>query len=197
MRVRETKRGGMSSTEPSLCRLLARIAEDDPEAMVELFEQQRGPLMRLFYGLCRCPATSEDLVQATFVALWRYRRNFSGDGSASAYLYRVAVNQWRRANARERRTKESFQEFAASRVRDLATEPEDPVARDETKTAVWQAIEELPSAQRETFVLHRFEGLSCPQIAETTGKPVKTIESRLRLALEKLTEKLQKRENLS
>ena len=164
--------------------------------MQELFTSERAALMRLFYGLTRSAASADDMLQNTFLALWRYRGNYRGSGSATAYLYRVAVNQWRRGNARERRGKEVFQDYAPTKVGDLVTEPEQPLDRDETKAAVWRAIDELPEAQRETFVLHRFEGMSCPQIANTIDKPVKTVESRLRLALEKLTEKLRKREKL-
>ena len=179
----------------NLARLLERLSEDDGDALEDLFQQERGPLTRMFYGLCRCSATSEDLVQGTFLALWRYRANYRG-GKATSYLYRIAINQWRRVNARDRRKKEVFQAYAPSRE-EAVVDPEDPIQREEAKAAVWRAIDELPSAQRETFVLHRFEGMSCPQIADMIDKPVKTVESRLRLALEKLTEKLQKRERLS
>lgn len=183
----------MSSREHSLGGLLNRVAKSDHDAMQELFQRERASLMRLFYGLCRCKSTAEDLVQGTFIALWTYRSNYRG-GSAPAYLYRVAINQWRRTSARERRAKEALKDYAPTRLSAMVTEAEDPVDRDETKAAVWRAIGELPAAQRETFVLHRFEGMSCPEIAQTVDKPVKTIESRLRLALEKLTEKLRKRE---
>ena len=195
VRAAKFTRGGMTQREQSLGGLLGRIGQGDHDAMQELFQQERSSLMRLFVGLCGCSSSSEDLVQGTFIALWKYRSNYRG-GSASSYLYRVAVNQWRRASARERRAKDALKDYGPERVARQVTEGDDPVEREETRAAVWRAIEELPEAQRETFVLHRFEGMSCPQIAETIDKSVKTVESRLRLALEKLTEKLQKRERL-
>lgn len=184
----------MPSRDDQLDPLLRRIAVGDHDAMHELFQRERSALMRLFYGLTRSGASADDMLQNTFLALWRYRHNYRGSGSATAYLYRVAVNQWRRNHSREKRGKEVFEDYAPMKAGDLVTHPEHRLEREETKAAVWQAIGELPSAQRETFVLHRFEGMSCPQIADTIDKPVKTVESRLRLALEKLTEKLQKRE---
>jgi len=164
--------------------------------MGELFHLEKSSLMRLFYGLGRNASAAEDLLQNTFLALWRYRRNYRGDGNASAYLYRVAINQWRRYIAKERRGRDTLREVAPRRIEELVEEPDDPVAREETRAAVRRAIDSLPDPQREAFLLHRFQGLSCPQIAASVDKPVKTIESRLRLALEKLTEKLQKREKL-
>ncbi len=186
----------MPSRDETVSGLLVRMGEDDAGAVQELFEQQKAPLMRLFYGLTRCFTRAEDLVQSTFIALWRYRQNYKGRGSAHAYVYRVAVNQWRRENARERRSREAFREFAPTRETELVQDADDSLERAESRNEVWRAIDSLPEAQRETFVLHRFEEMSCPQIAQVLDKSVKTVESRLRLALEKLTEKLQKREHV-
>ena len=64
----------------------------------------------------------------------------------------------------------------------------------ERRREVWRAIDALPEPQRQAFILHRFEELSCREIAAVTGEPVKTVESRLRLALAKLTGMLKPQE---
>ena len=179
----------MSTRDDRLAGLLHRVAEGDALALQELFLQERSQLQRLFLGLSRCTAMAEDLVQLTFLSLWRYRTNFRGEGSASAYLYRIAVNQWRRGSGREVRRRDA--EIQAMRGREEAVDvPAVDLERDEDHRRVWAAIDGLPDDQREAFVLHRFQGLSAPQIAAATGAKVKTVESRLRLALVKLTRRL-------
>ena len=48
------------------------------------------------------------------------------------------------------------------------------------------ALESLPAAQREAFLLQQEAGLSLAEIAELTGAGAETIKSRLRYATAKL-----------
>src|SRR5262249_40978490 len=51
-------------------------------------------------------------------------------------------------------------------------------------------VTELPDGAREAFVLFRYEGLTCAQIAALTGEPLKTVESRVARATRQLAERL-------
>lgn len=180
----------MANREENLTRLLLRIATGDAPAMQELFLQERSSLHRLFFGLARCASLADDLVQSTFLGLWQYRANYRGRGSAAAYLYRIAIHQWRRSLRREIRGKDSWadlsRDFEESTPDDASTDLE----RKETMQRIWIAIDDLPDEQREVFLLHRYHGLSCPEISTSTDVNIKTVESRLRLALIKLTRSL-------
>ncbi len=180
----------MSTREARLETLLRRIADGDGEAMERLFDQEHRSLHRLFYDLGRCPALADDLVQNTFLSLWRYRTNFAARGSAAAYIYRVAINQWRRRLARELRSRDGWRRFADDWSEPVADDASVPAETQEKLARVLEALDALPPEQREVFLLHRYHGLSCPQIAEASGAKLKTVESRLRLALEKLVARL-------
>ena len=54
-------------------------------------------------------------------------------------------------------------------------------------------LDDLPEEQRLTFTLHHFGGLSLPEIAEVLDTSVPTTKSRLRLAREKLSDRLLQR----
>jgi RNA polymerase sigma-70 factor (ECF subfamily) len=52
------------------------------------------------------------------------------------------------------------------------------------------ALEALPPEQREVVLLAFFDGLSHSEIAMQTGQPLGTVKTRIRLAMEKLRQKL-------
>jgi DNA-directed RNA polymerase specialized sigma24 family protein len=55
---------------------------------------------------------------------------------------------------------------------------------------VHDALAALPEGPREAFVMFRFEGMPVSQIAEVTGAPPKTVESRIPRATQLLAENL-------
>ena len=155
--------------------LLNRIAGGDAEAVKELFRCTQRPLLRLFYRLSRCPDVSEDLLQGTFLRLWSYRGTY---------------NEWRSSHTREKRLAAVKDEYAYRLDPKEVPTPESNLESSEMLHRVRMAVASLPEPQREAFLLHRVEGLSCREISITLGTSRKTIESRLRLAIQKLTSKL-------
>ncbi|MFH0944212.1 MAG: sigma-70 family RNA polymerase sigma factor [Planctomycetota bacterium] len=185
----------MPESDEATRKLLLCIARGDDLAMQRLYEQERGPLMRLFTGLSGCRSQAEDLLQGTFLSLWKFRANYQGRGKAGAYIYKVAMNQWRGSFARERRQQETWEQMTPDWQESYQENPGARLELGELKQSVWNGIRSLPLPQREVFLLHRFCGLSCPKVAEATGVNLKTVESRLRLALRKMVEMLQVRES--
>ena len=58
------------------------------------------------------------------------------------------------------------------------------------RRVVKAALAELPAEQRETLELAYYSGLSQTEIAERTGTPLGTVKTRMRLALQKLRDRL-------
>jgi RNA polymerase sigma-70 factor (ECF subfamily) len=161
-----------------------------------LFLEQRDPLFRFLLRLTRDPSDAEDLLQETFLTVWRKRTQYAGRGSAAGFLrrtaYRLFLNQ---AEVRARRG-----EGGAKRSASLAPALEpavDPVRaqeRDETLAFLVQrvrlALDELPEPARTAFILFRYEGFSCAEVAELQSAPLKTVETRIARATQLLAEKL-------
>jgi RNA polymerase sigma-70 factor (ECF subfamily) len=154
----------------------------------ELFEEKRTPVFRLLLRLCRDRGEAEDLLQEAFLTVWRKRAQFRGQGSAEGYVRKTAMRLFlNRRRKLERRS--GILRRAGGR---LPTEEEtQPATADVAATLdirrfvaarVAAALERLPEGAREAFVMFRHGGLSCREIAELTGVPPKTVESRLRRA---------------
>lgn len=161
------------------------------EAFRALFQAQGERLFRMLYRLTGDAADAEDLLQETFLAVWRKRELFEARGALEGFVRRTAMRQ--------------FLNFQAARSRRAALapppavdctpeEPEEDLARSDSLSflaaRVRAAVERLPDGARETFVLFRYEGLTCAEIADATGAPLKTVETRLRRATHLLAERL-------
>ena len=163
---------------------------DQPDFHV-LFQTERDRTFRFLLRLTRNRADAEDLLQESFLAVWRKRAQFEGRGSLGGFLrrtaYRLYLNQ---------RTKKERRKALAPRSTVAAVAPPADVKVEREESVkfllerVREAVAELPDASREVFELFRFEGLSCAEIAEITGAPIKTVETRLRRATNALAQRL-------
>ena len=162
-----------------------------------MFEEQREPLFRFLFRLTRNASDAEDLLQETFLAVWRKRGDFDGRGSAGGYLRRTGYRLF--LNARERRLRRAdlAPTTTSTEVCEVAQErsaPHEETDRREVigflASRVREALDGLPDVVREAFVMFRYEGLTCAQIADITGAPVKTVETRVGRATQLLAQKL-------
>ena len=152
------------------------------EELVQRYEQ------RLFGFICRLTANeadAADLFQETFLKVYAKAPNFRGEGSFRSWLYAIAANLCR--------------SHAAKRARLAVTDPADlpdranggplpssSLASEAIGRRIAAAVADLPSEQREVFVLKAYEEMSYPEIAAMLGRPVGTVKSQMRYALEKM-----------
>ncbi|MEO6711138.1 MAG: RNA polymerase sigma factor [Planctomycetota bacterium] len=157
-----------------------------------LFEAERDRILRFLVHLTGNASDAEDLVQETFIAVWRKRDQFEGRGSAAGYLRRTAFHLF--LNARQKQDRRNALAPASSEepVCTPVVDFDDREAREVLVSRVRAAVDALPEGPREAFILFRFEGHSCAEIAEIMGTPKKTVESRLARAIQLLGERLKR-----
>lgn len=160
----------------------------------ETFHAHRDAVHAFLFRLTRHSADAEDLLQETFLAVWRSGGRFEGRGSALGYLRRTAFRLY--LNEREKRRRRAALDAAKAPP---GAEPQSPppdgeVARRDALAFLAARVEEalaaLPDEPREAFVLFRFEGMTCAEIGEAMGVPAKTVETRVRRATGLLAERL-------
>ncbi|MEY3014506.1 MAG: hypothetical protein RIT45_3241 [Pseudomonadota bacterium] len=139
-------------------------------------------LRDVWYALRRLGVPSRDLEDAcheVFLVAHRRLDVFDHDRPARPWLCGIA---WRVAAAWRRRAGARL--VSVGIERDVLAEGPDASRQLEARDAadlVQRALEVLPEAQRDVFVLHELDGLSMPEIAELTSVPLNTLYSRLRL----------------
>jgi len=157
----------------------------DVAALPEHFER----LYRAAYGLCRRREDAEDLVQETYARVLRRPRLLRREDDL-AYLLRVLRNTW-------------ISEYRAAAARPVASDlaeveliadPHgDPTVAAVELTAIYEAIQDLPDALRETVVAVDVVGLSYRQAARALRTKQGTIMSRLYRARERIVSQLDAR----
>jgi RNA polymerase sigma-70 factor (ECF subfamily) len=75
-------------------------------------------------------------------------------------------------------------------VASSAASPERDVAEQRRKAKVRDLLDELPAEQAEALALRFMLGFSLEEVAESSGVPVNTVRSRVRLAKEALLKRL-------
>jgi RNA polymerase sigma-70 factor (ECF subfamily) len=133
-----------------------------------------------------------DVAQESLLAVKDALRTFRGESSLVQYARQIAVRTAlaarRGRGARDRLLERFRRESAVAPDCDPAI---DPVSRARRTAPFRGLLDDLPEEQAETFALRVVLDYSLDQVATATGAPVNTVRSRVRLAREKLKEKIE------
>jgi len=157
----------------------------EASAFEELYHAHRDQVFRLATRFTATHADALDVLQETFVHLWRRFPGFSLEGRLASFLYPVVLNAARNAGRKARRT--AHTDEALDQLAAPPGAPGEPGAGDprEELTLVLAA---LPEGQREVLLLRFVDDLELAEIAAALSIPLGTVKSRLHQALGKLRE---------
>ena len=161
----------------------------DFSAYEALFKLHYRSLAQTAFRIVNDRDVAEDLVQDIFCKLWEKRAELQITVSVKAYLYQSTINhslnyikKVRRAEIRET----EYQSFRPGEDHAADT----VYAVKELTGRVQLAVNTLPEACRNVFILSRFEHLSYKQIADALNISVKTVENQMVKALKHLRKRL-------
>lgn len=181
--------GPQAAIEPDDVALVRRTADGDRQAFGLLIQRHQRRVVALATRLLSSPERAEDIAQEAFIRVFRSAARFEPRARFSTWLYRIVVNL---CNDERRRWRFRFARLFGD-VPAAATAP--AVETEETVVRVRSAVDALPDRQRTVLVLHRFEWLSCREVAEVTGFSESSVESLLVRAYANLRKSLAELEN--
>ncbi|HEV8303658.1 MAG TPA: sigma-70 family RNA polymerase sigma factor [Gemmatimonadales bacterium] len=145
---------------------------------------EHAPALRNFLGArCRDDDLAAELMQEVAARLVRAAPRLHVNGNLRAYLFRVAANVWRDHLRRELVRRRAAVALAQAEPLTAATADDRLLAR-ELRVAVRRAIAALPVPQREVIELRHGAGLKFREIAERLDRPLGTVLTQMRAALE-------------
>ena len=132
---------------------------------------------------------AEEVTQETFLRACRQYRRLREPKAARVWLLRIAVNLWKDQVRQERRRPEQVSS-SLDEQHSPRTPPEREVADKEDVQRALEAIDLLPSRQREVLYLHACEQLSLTEIAEVLEISPEAVKASLSLARKKMRQRL-------
>jgi RNA polymerase sigma-70 factor (ECF subfamily) len=171
---------------------IGAIPAGDVAAFERVYDEHARGVFSVACRVLGDATQAQDVVQDVFLGLWRDPARFDAQrGPVGHYLRMVArsraLDMWREAQVAGR---------ANDRLRVLAAADEGPLEERPVAAAerrlgyvvIRRALMRLPDVQREAIVLAYWGGLTAEQIANSSGTPLGTVKSRIRLGVMKLRE---------
>lgn len=176
---------------------MLRYAAGDAAAFDVLYARHKGALYRFILRQCRDAGRAEELFQDVWMKAIGARERYRPDAKFRTWLFTIAHNALmdhfrKQAHSDAPAMVDEDDESVVVHLPAARTmEPLVMVASKRTGEAILRALEQLPPAQREVFLLYQEGELSVEEIAKATGVGFEAAKSRLRYAVAKLRELLQ------
>ncbi len=169
--------------------LVRKIVAGQADLFYDLVARYEQKLYNFGLRLCKDESDSEDLVQETFLNVFKYLNSFRFETKFKNWLYRIATSvciKKRRKSKFAPDRELSLEEFIPGEGQPIPTQipqwasmPLDQVLNEELAGMIRRATKELPDKYRIVFVLRDIEGFTTEETAQILD--ITTTNSKVRL----------------
>jgi RNA polymerase sigma-70 factor, ECF subfamily len=160
---------------------MAEAAGGSSSAFAELVRRHQNGLLNFFRRM-GANTDAEDLVQETFLRVFKYRSRYRPTARFSTFLYVLARHAWADRGRRAARTLRLQTGLQAEA--DVQRDGASPSAA--SGLDVEEALKRLSPKLRDAVVLNVCQGLRYQEVADVLKIPLGTVKSRINLALRDL-----------
>ena len=182
--------------EESDTQLMERVREGQDHALEALINRYAGRLTHFFYRMTGDHEDVEDLLQETFIRVYRARGRWKPEGAFSTWLYAIGRRLiYDRSRRRRRKPLHRGRRRAGppgatttllGKIPDGAPTPCTALSNLELTLKVDEALQQIPASFREAVVLSDLQQLSYAEAARVAGCSAKTFSTRLARGRERL-----------
>jgi len=185
---------GVREADPSDESLTARAAAGDEAAFEEIVGRYQSRVYRLACRVTGSDTDAFDVLQETFLQVYRHLTAFRGESKFSTWLYRIAANaSLMSLRARGRQATEPLDaylpQFDATGLHrgtpaelQIASRAEELLDRQLLAEKAREAIARLPEPYRLAFVLRDLEDMSTAEVADVLGIEPAAVRQRVHRA---------------
>jgi RNA polymerase sigma-70 factor (ECF subfamily) len=180
-------------------RLVKLARGGDRGAFAELVHFYKDKLFHLAYRMLGQYQEAEDVVQDTFIRVYKNLDRYDDTLKFSTWIYRIATNlcidKLRKRKSGYSLDAEVQDGEGTDWYSTLATKdkgPEDELVLSETQQHIRRAIDSLPQKYKSVVILRYLNDLSLQEIGEILGMPVTTVKTRVHRGREFLRKKLER-----
>jgi RNA polymerase sigma-70 factor (ECF subfamily) len=174
---------------PSDAELLAAVAEGDPEAFGDLYDQLAPWLLMRLRRRTTDSDLADQIAQETFLVVWRDAKRFQGRGEVGAWIWGIAIRRLldvQRSHAAQGRLAGLL---SRRRLPDAASAEELALVAIEHRDVI-RALNRLAPELQVVLQATVLDGLSTREAAALLGIPAGTVKTRARRARARLRQEL-------
>ncbi len=175
--------------EPSDADLVAALSGGDRSALAELYSRHAPWLVLRLTRRCGDPSLVDEVVQDTFVAVWRSARRWDGRGEVAAWIWGIGIRRLLDALRRRPAPAVSWGEGHEQRLA-LQESTEDRVLVGVQYGDLGAALDRLSPDLRAVVQATVLDGLTTREAAKLLGIPSGTVKTRMMRAKAQLREAL-------
>ena len=176
--------------------LIARFQNGDVYAFEQIVHRYKNPLINFVYHFLGDRIDAEDVVQETFLRVFRNKHLYRNIAKFSTWIYTIAGNLAKTELRRRRRRK--LLSLSQMGYEDKEYELPDPFASTDrivttrmNEKEIHDAINALPVKFKEVVVLRDIQEFSYEEISKILKIPIGTVKSRVNRGRLRLQKKLQ------
>jgi RNA polymerase sigma-70 factor (ECF subfamily) len=175
--------------------LIFLFQEGEMLAFEEIVKRYKDSLMNFIFRFLGDVSESEDIVQETFMRVFRNKRAYKKIAKFSTWIYTIAGNLAKtELRKRKKRNLYSVSDIGYDdKDFEISDETAGPESRTNTKMyedIIQQEIQQLSPKFREVIILRDIQELSYEEISKIIKVPLGTVKSRVNRARLRLQEKL-------
>ncbi|RMH63794.1 MAG: sigma-70 family RNA polymerase sigma factor [Bacteroidetes bacterium] len=173
--------------------LMEQFQAGTVEAFNILVDRYSERLTHYLYGFLGDMKRCEDLLQETFLRVYRNRHSYQRIAKFSTWLYTIAGNL-ARSEYRKRKRRRMYSIQSVNRddeeyemeIPDESFSPDRYAESTIQDQYIQNALKQIPESFREVVILRDVQQLAYEEIAQITGLPMGTVKSRINRGRTKL-----------
>ena len=153
--------------------LIRALKAGQEEAYVELLNIYGNKLLKTCFLMIKDEKEAEDIVQETFIKVFKYIKNFKGNSSLYTWIYKIAHNTIR-DKYRNKIISIEYEDYSLSKdnIEEFILDKED-------KAILREGLNEMNFIYKQVLVLFYFDDFSISEISEILDEKEGTIKSKL------------------
>lgn len=175
--------------------LISRFQNGDNYAFDLLVKRYKNPLLNFIYRFIGDQTDAEDILQETFLRLYKNKHYYKEVAKFSTWIYTIAGNLAKTELRKRRRRKFfSISQYSGDdkdfEIPDHTSNPEKETNTQITDHIIQAAIDKLSPKFKQVIILRDIQGFAYEEISEMLEVPLGTVKSRVNRARLKLQEDL-------
>jgi RNA polymerase sigma-70 factor (ECF subfamily) len=167
--------------------LVEKVLRGDTNAFGAIVDQYNTLMMRTALMIIGDRDIAADAVQDALIQAWQHLSGLREAGALRPWLMRIVVNQCISYKRKAARTAAFVRQSLADQSTQLAAEiADDYQGRLERDWDLAENVKELPPKQQAVIMLHYYQGMTLPSMAEVLHISENTLKKRIQAALNNL-----------